>query len=126
MKVIVDTSGWYAGVVEPDNEYIRAASFFKRDHEFIIIPTVFAEIVALLQNRQSKQLAIESGRILQQYKWHKLTKEEEKSAWQLFVKSNTEVSYTDCTVITVAKILRLPVFGFDRHFTKLGIIVVPT
>ncbi len=125
MKAILDTSGWYAATVKIDIHHPQAKSFLSRP-ELIVLSTVFEEIMAIIHNRFGKKSAISQGEDLRNYGITDLTQDEVYHAWKLFKTSSQKVSYVDCTVIAIALKFDLPVFGFDRHFTKLGVTVVPS
>jgi predicted nucleic acid-binding protein len=120
MKCVVDTSGWYAFIVEKDARHRRAADFLRSEnHRLIFIEPVFIESTALIQSRQSKPLAVESGALIRDLGIRQLTSDQLADSWNLFVKTGAKVSYVDCCVSAAAKELDYSVFGFDRHFTRI-------
>lgn len=125
MKVVVDTSAWYAFVVATDDCHRAAANFLQADLELIIPYSVLEEVLALVQSRFGKEKAIESGKRINEYGILSLTKTDLRVSWKMFLESPAAVSYVDCTVAAVAKRLNQSVFGFDPHFEKLGIKQVP-
>ena len=125
MKLVLDTSGWYAVTVRSDKNYVKTKRFAEEGHQLVVLETVFEELVALLHNRHGKEIAVNTGVELRNLGVTGLGKHEEKEAWELFEKSGAKVSYVDCTVAVVAKKLDVPVFGFDGDFRKLGVEVVP-
>lgn len=125
MKVILDTSGWYAHAIKDDKFHDRTEEFLSEERQLVVLGTVFEELVAILQNRHGKDMAKNNGAILRKLGLVRLTESEETKAWKLFEESEAKVSYVDCTVAVVAKSLGVPVFGFDSDFGKLGVEVVP-
>lgn len=125
MKVVVDTSGWYAGAVRVDINHPEARQFLTSAEDLLVLMTVFEETLALLQSRQGKSLAIKNGEAMQAWDIKDLTEDEMLAAWMLYRDTNREVSYVDCTVVIISKKYNLPVFGFDAHIRKLGIQLVP-
>lgn len=120
MKCVVDTSGWYAFIVEKDARHHQAADFLQSEnHQLLFIEPVFIESTALIQSRQSKLLAVESGTLIRRLGIRQLTDVQLTNSWNLFIKTGAKVSYVDCCVATVAKELGCPVFGFDAHFTRI-------
>ena len=126
MKVVVDTSGWYAFVVIKDYQHKGAVKFLRSgEHELVVIEPVFIEATALIQNRQGKSLAVESGSKLMKIGVKRMEKSDKEATWDWFKKVGGKVSYVDCLVAMTAKKLGVPVFSFDSDFKKLGIRVVP-
>lgn len=126
MKVVVDTSAWYAFVVATDYSHRAALDFVKSDSDLIFPFTVFEELEALIQSRFGKQKAIENGDRINKYGVLTLTKTDLRASWRMFLESPDPVSYVDCTVAAVARRLNVPIFGFDPHFSKnLGVKQVP-
>lgn len=126
MKVVLDTSGWMAIVVESDQMHRQAAEFLKnKEPEIIVTPSVFEEIIALLHHRLGKKVALKSGNVLRKMGIIKLTNKDRQVVWDLYRGSSAKVSYVDCCVTTTAKALAVPVLAFDKHFIKLGVRVVP-
>lgn len=125
MRVVVDTSGWYAGTVAEDTRHEEAKSFLSLPHELIIPFAVFVETIALLQSRQGKALAVRSGEVMNVYGIYNVSAVEEKKAWELYQKASAGISYVDSVVVTIAKMNDLPVFCFDKHFSSLGVQVFP-
>lgn len=120
MKCVVDTSGWYAFIVEKDIQHRHATGFLRSEnHQLIFIEPVFIESNALIQSRQSKLLAVESGTLTRRLGIRQLTDIQLTNSWDLFIRTGAKVSYVDCCVATVAKELNCPIFGFDTHFTRI-------
>lgn len=120
MKCVVDTSGWYAFIVEKDSQHRRATDFLQREnHQLLFIEPVFIESSALIQSRQSKLLAVESGNLIRDLGIKQLTDNQLAGSWDLFIRTGAGVSYADCCVAVIARELDYPVFGFDAHFTRV-------
>lgn len=120
MKCVVDTSGWYAFIVEKDARHQQAADFLQSEnHQLLFIEPVFIESTALIQSRQSKLLAVESGNLIRDLGIKQLMDNQLTASWGLFIKTGAKVSYVDCCVAAVARELGCPVFGFDAHFTRI-------
>ena len=120
MKCVIDTSGWYAFIVEKDIQHQLAADFLRSEnHQLIFIEPVFIESTALIQSRQSKPLAVESGALIRSLGIRQLTNDQLADSWSLFIKTGAKVSYVDCCVSVIAKELNYPIFGFDPHFTRI-------
>ena len=120
MKCVIDTSGWYAFIVEKDIQHRRAADFLRSEsHQLIFIEPVFIESTALIQSRQSKSLAVESGILIRSLGIKQLTTDQLADSWNLFKKTSAKISYVDCCVSVIAKELEYSVFGFDQHFTGI-------
>ena|SRR3990167_5840185 len=125
MKVVLDTSGWYAVTVKSDENHVKAKKFAIEGHELVVLETVFEELIALLQNRHGKEIAIATGRELRNIGVKGLGRVDEGKAWKLFEESGAKVSYVDCTVVVTAEKLKISVFSFDSDFGKLGVEVAP-
>ena len=125
MRIVVDTSGWYASAVAADLYHETAKQFLLDHHEFSIVPEVFSEATALLLSRQGKKLAFYSGELMRKVAIEPINPEMTDVAWQLFKNASSQVSYVDCVVAATAKHKQLPVFTFDKHFLSLGIPIVP-
>lgn len=125
MRVVLDTSAWYAHVVKEDNCHKLADEFLAEDPSLLVLSTVFVELTALLRKRHGKRMAVETGEVLREAGVVSMDKDQEAMAWKLFKESESQVSYVDCSVVLMAQKLEIPVFGFDRHFSKLNVEVVP-
>lgn len=120
MKCVVDTSGWYAFIVEKDVRHHQAVDFLQgENHQLLFIEPVFIESSALIQSRQSKLLAVESGNLIRDLGIKQLTDNQLTASWDLFIKTGAKISYVDCCVAAIANELGYPVFGFDAHFTRV-------
>ncbi len=125
MKAVLDTSSWYAYINKNDEMHELAVDFVEDNNDYLILETVFEEIIALLQNRFGKKLAASNGQTLIEFGITILTLDEIRNSWKLFLNSPTKVSFVDCTVMLAAQKNNLPIFGFDAHFRKPGMTLVP-
>lgn len=125
MKVLLDTSGWYATAIEKDEKHPEAKKFLTKEIDLIVLFTVFEEIMALFQNRFGKRMAVQNGQALKEMGLAYPSEGEMENCWRLFNRSPSKISFVDSTVIWAAQKMHLPVFGFDDYFRKLGITILP-
>ena len=129
MKAILDTSGWYAYILEADEFHKQAVEFVKKKPKLAMPYPVLEELIALLHHREGKKntiAALEALRNLSDTEVVFIGYEEEKQIWGLYKKAGSKIDYVDASIIWLAKKLDLPVFSFDAHFKKLGLAFVPS
>lgn len=134
-RLLIDTGAIYAFITRTDPHH-NAAKDFVRDWlgqqgVFVLTDGVFAETMTLLKVRLGSEIAVRVGRELRRnpaYSWRPLGEEGEREAWAIFQRySDKDWSYTDCSILAVARRERIPlVFAFDQHFLQMtGIRRVP-
>ncbi len=126
MKVIIDTSAWYAFILETDRFHERAEKFIRSKPNLLIIYPVLEELIALVHHRQGKKITIrviEKIKSLTQLFYPTLN--EEKEIRDVYKKTHEKIDYVDSSVIWLSRKFDLPVFGFDKHFKDIGIDLIP-
>ena len=127
-RLLIDTGAIYAFVTRSDPHHEAAKGFVREwlDQQgvFVLTDVVFAETMTLLKARLGSEIAIRVGRELRRnpaYSWRHLGEEGEREAWAIFQRySDKEWSYTDCSILAVARRERIPaVFAFDQHFLQM-------
>lgn len=122
MKCVLDTSAWYALISHNDTAHQQSKTVFSQQPKLIVVFPVFEEIVSLIHNRLGKKTALKSGIELltsDRIKIIYLSKKDNHEVWNLFQDSPNYLDYVDCSVIWASKKLKLPIFGFDKHFKKM-------
>lgn len=129
--IFVDTSGWYSLVDQDDPDHPAVEAWFKAN-SFPLITTnyTFSETITLIMSRLGHKEAATFGSKLMKSPsilLHRATEEDEKAAWEYFVKhSDKKYSYIDCLSFVVMKKLGVRVaLSLDRHFRQSGIQVAP-
>lgn len=128
MRAILDTSGWYAYILEADEFHRKAVEFVKRKPKLTLPYPVLEELIALLHHREGKKkttAALDALRRLSDIELVFLGNEEEKQIWKLYKKTANKINYVDASIIWLAKRMDLPIFSFDAHFKKLNLQLVP-
>jgi len=130
-RIFVDTSGWFAYANRGDRDHDRVrkvlASFEGR---LVTSNFVLDEIVTLCLYRLGHSAAVAIGEAIinaRTVDLVRLTPEDEKAAWSLFVsRADKDYSYTDCTSFTLMRRLGLATaLAVDEDFSREGFEVLP-
>lgn len=131
--LLIDTSALHALNFVRDDNHPQAAAYFKSlagRVRPILTEWVFIETMNLTNVRLGPAHAIAFGRHLKTSRafYHlTLTDEDRRLTWEIFEQdSDKNWSYTDCSLLAVARRLKIQrIFAFDRHFNQMGLQVVP-
>ena len=135
--IFVDTSAWYAALIQDDDNSQPARDWIRHNREEIsksgLLTTdyVVDETLTLLRVRGHKRLALSVGRRVFDGPPHNLvaaveyvTRLDILRAWEVFCEA-PNWSFTDCTSFAVIERLQLKTsFAIDKHFRDFGIVTV--
>lgn len=133
-KVLVDTSGWVALLVENDQNHRAAAAVFedlKISRVFLYTSDyVIDETITTIQARGGHRQSVLAGEVLFTSKIIKLVHvfpDHFQDSWVLYQKyADKEFSFTDVTCIAIMKDLGIQrIFTFDREFLRAGLELTP-
>ncbi len=131
--LLIDTSALHALHYARDDNHARAAVYFKSlagRVKPILTEWVFVETMNLTKARLGSLYAINFGRQLKAsraFYYLPLTDQDKEKTWEIFEEyTDKGWSYTDCSLLAVARRLTVPrVFTFDHHFRQMGLEVLP-
>jgi uncharacterized protein len=129
--IFVDTSAWFAGSVQSDENHQVAASLFASTDPqlFITSDYVLDESLTLFRARGENMRALELGRQVLEERVCRLVWVEHQDvfkAWTLFeAYRRKDWSFTDCISRTLIERLQIQqVFTVDEHFREFGTVTV--
>ena len=128
--IFVDTSAWFAGVVEDDVDHVDAAAWFSRNTQPLFVTDyIVDETLTLLRARGESRKALEIGDLLlnsPEIHVHFLTEDEIRATWEIFkVYSDKNWSFTDCSSRLICERLDInQAVSFDKHFRQFGMVTV--
>lgn len=128
--ILVDTSAWFASVVEDDVDHADASAWFSRNKERLFVTDyIVDETLTLLKARGESRKAFEIGDLLlnsPEIQLHFLTEDEIGATWQIFkMYSDKEWSFTDCSSRLICERLLIKhAVSFDKHFRQFGLVTV--
>lgn len=128
MKVLVDTSGWYAYFVERDEFHKAAVDFFDQRPTFITSNMIFEEVMALLHHRQGKRVASLAGvsiRDLCTDNFWYIDHSDDEEVMEFYQNTGRHIDYVDASVAWLAQKLDVSIFTFDERLKKEKIAIVP-
>ncbi len=124
MSLVIDSSVFIAYEGEADENHDAAKELFEKIDrgEFgsiILVDYVFDEVLTQILSRRGKNRALVAG------KWilscganlDFVSESNFREAWRIFEKS-TNLSFTDCIVIAVAREKNAAIATFDSHFSQ--------
>ena len=131
--LLIDTSALHALNYARDDNHHQAVAYFKSRVgrvKPILTEWVFVETMNLTKARLGPQFAVAYGRQLKASKIFYpllLTDNDKQLTWDIFAQHNDkEWSYVDCSLLAVARRLKIQrIFAFDHHFAQMGLNVVP-
>jgi len=132
-QVIVDSSALIAFFVRSEKHH-AAARRYAAEHpttRWIILETVFDEVVTWMRAKISILSSIQVGRVLrEEHMYVNISDEDDAATWECFCQYDEKPwSYTDCSILVMARKLSVfEVFAFDEHIRQmagLGIRCVP-
>ena len=132
-SIIVDTSALIAYFIQSEKKHQCVNSYIKTHpkQEWIIVSTVFSEIMTWLRLKVHPRHAIPIGSFLrEQCYYHPITPSEDEVTWDIYkTYSDKKWSFTDCSLLAVSKEENVPlILSIDHHFHQMksfGITVVP-
>ena len=121
MTIFADTSALVSLYSKTDPNHDKAIEIVKSHKEitFMISKYIFAEVVTILSQKDSKKQSIIAGNILiGSYSWINTEKNIENLAWEIFKKQTSKnVSFIDCTTFALYKQgVFDKAFAFDQDF----------
>lgn len=121
MIIFADTSALVSLYSETDPNHDKAIAIVRSYKEvtFMISKYIFAEVVTILSQKDSKKQSITAGNILiGSYIWINTEKDIENLAWEIFKKQPSKnVSFVDCTTFALYKNGAFnKAFTFDSDF----------
>lgn len=132
-EIIVDTSALIAFFVQSEKHH-PAARRYTAQHptvRWIILETVFDELVTWMRAKVSIPSSIQVGRVLrEEHLYVNISGADDAATWEAFCQYDDKPwSYTDCSILVMARKLGVfEVFAFDEHIRQmagLGIRCVP-
>ncbi len=125
LKVLVDTSAFYALSVPEDAHHLIAHKTIPllKDSEVVTTNYVIVESLSLIQNRHGTKAAEEFlNRLLDTLEIAWIDPVLHKEALKLWKKAKTRrLSFVDCSSFAVMRSLGIrKAFAFDSHFTAQG------
>lgn len=128
MRVIIDTSGWYAFISEKDKYHTQAKTLVSTFSHLIFPYPVFEELTALSHKRLGKTTTLRHlNRLLTAKSVHitYINVTDNQEIWGAYSSGPAWLDYVDSSVIWLSRKLDLPIFTFDRHFKKLDLPLIP-
>jgi uncharacterized protein len=128
MRLILDTSAWYSYIFENDKFHEQSKSLIKKTSKLYVAYPVYEEILALFHHRAGKKMTLVGVEALRKSRMVEmvfLTGDEEKEIWDIYKKTFNWLDYVDASVVWLARKMDLPVFGFDSHFEKMKVDMLP-
>lgn len=131
MLVYVDTGALYALADAKDPAHGRARAFHAGSScRYVLTDSVFAETMSLITKRVSKRTAVDFGTALRASPRFRIEEPDQavrEAAWSLFSeRADEEWDLIDCLSFALMDSLGIHrAFGFDRHFTQYGFVLVP-
>ncbi|TAN48834.1 MAG: PIN domain-containing protein [Methylococcaceae bacterium] len=125
-RALVDTSAWFAYVNRNDPDHARIRNVFRTFSGRLITSNfIFDETVTLCLYRMGHKIAMIAGEILldsSAVDLVRLTQEDERKAWTLFLsRPDKTYSFTDCTSFVLMKRLGLQqAIALDADFQQEG------
>ena len=126
MAILLDASFLVALENTDDIHHKRARELWESlaNEQKVISDYVFDEIIGVTLRKVGKDRArILGGRIIETVPLLMIDKELFKEAWELFKKEN--LSFTDCTLVVLAKLGKLSIATFDKELRKVYTDVLP-
>lgn len=121
MIIFADTSALVSLYSKTDSNHSKAIVLVNLYHDMplVISKYIFAEVVTILSQKDSKKQAIMAGDILKKsYTWINIEEESENLAWEIFKKQTSKnVSFIDCISFALFKKgVFDKAFAFDDDF----------
>ncbi len=132
-EIIVDTSALVAFFIQSEKHH-HTDQRYAAQHpnvRWIILETVFDELVTWMRAKVSISNSIQVGRILrEEHRYINISDSADAATWETFCRyDDKHWSYTDCSILVMAHKLGISeVFAFDEHIRQmagLGIRCVP-
>lgn len=119
-ETIVDTSALIAFFVRSEKHHSTARRY-AAEHpttRWIILETVFDEVVTWMRAKVSISSSIQVGHILrEEHRYVNISDPDDAATWECFCQYDDKLwSYTDCSILAMARKLGVSeVFTFDEH-----------
>jgi len=132
-EVVADTSALIAFFIRTQKHHNVARRYMEAhpNTRWVILKSVFDEVVTWSRVKVSPRDAIVIGRVLrEEHRYRNLSDDDDAATWEAFCRYDDKASsYTDCSILVMAKRLGImDVFAFDGHIRQmagLGIVSVP-
>lgn len=128
--IFVDSGGWFASVVEDDDDYHAAQKWLTENKETLFTTDyIVDETLTLLRARGENRKALKIGDLffsgLMANVYH-LSEDDILQTWKIFQQfSDKDWSFTDCSCKFVCEKFGITrAFSFDKHFRQFGSITV--
>ena len=129
LSSIVDSSLLIAFFNKEDELFSRSKALLKsQESPLVIIDAVLHETLALLRKRVGKKIAHKAAEQFLDSAFFNIHFSGEtvlKNALELFIAEKARYSFADCVIITEARIQKIPILTFDRHFKNFDLTVIP-
>ena len=132
-RIIVDTSALISYFIDSEQNHQKISQYIQENPnlEWIIISTVFSELMTWLRFKIHPKYALPIGSFLREKcNYHLITWLEDEDTRNIYHSfSDKKWSYTDCSLLAVSKSIQVPlILTVDHHFNQMknfGIISVP-
>lgn len=133
MITYIDTGAFIARFIVADQFHAKSLVLWEKlrlDRETLVTSNhVLDETLTLLARRVSYAFAAEKARLIYNsglFTIARTTQDDELSALAFFEKyADQGVSFTDCLSFVLMKKMNIQrVFGFDRHFSQAGFVIL--
>jgi predicted nucleic acid-binding protein len=132
-RVLIDSSALIAYFIKQEKHHQIIREFIDEnpDMEWVIVSTVFSELVTWLRDRTNSTQTTSIGEFLKRSCTYIVLSEiQDENTWNNFKKfSDKDWSYTDCSLLTLSLSLNIPfILTLDHHFNqmkKMGVIPLP-
>ena len=130
-RVVVDTSAFFALLIDDDTFHQRAVAFYRstveRELELWTTSYVLSETIALLQRRRGFESAGRFNAMIEpSVRVYWVDADVHQSAWRRYAAAGgVGMNLVDWTVAVVAETLNAHIFTFDSDFSNRGFSIVP-
>jgi len=132
-KILVDSSALIAYFISKEEHHQKIRKYVDEhpDIEWVVLSTVFSELVTWLRLQTNHSVTVKIGEFLKTgCDYLILSDEHDEETWRNFKRfSDKEWSYTDCSLLTLSKYLNIPhILTLDHHFRQMrnmGVIPCP-
>lgn len=124
--IFLDSSAWFAGVVEDDTDHPAASQWFEDNNERLFVTDyIIDETLTLLRARGEHRKALEMGNLFFETNdifVHFLSQQDVRQTWDVFKAfSDKGWSFTDCSSKVVCELFDIThAVSFDKHFRQFG------
>ena len=132
-KILVDSSALIAYFISQEEHHQKIRKYVDEhpDIEWVVLSTVFSELITWLRAQTNHSVSLKIGEFLKtDCEYLVLSDEHDDETRKNFKRFlDKEWSYTDCSLLTLSKYLNIPhVLTLDHHFRQMknmGVIPCP-